>query len=489
MEKKHLALWEKIAYFNLDDPKAANPFSLKLMTEQKWSLPQTQRNIAEYKKFMFLVMAEPNGASPSKMVDEVWHAHITNTKNYEQFCEKTIGKFVHHNPSKGGRAEVSRHADWYKETLTAYIRHFDAPPPPDIWDYPFDFFPEMYLPENSQFWKPDTVGVVTDIIDANWQPNFDKKIALMTGAAWLLLLLYFGNPFLLKGPEFLVFYFVFAAIGLAFNFLEEKNLHEMLLPEREKLMPKNLSPLSMAWFMDGDDRFLQTALMQTIDSKMLTLGQNHTWTHHRLAPISDIGNPLIAVLQCIETKETQETTTITTPLLTDILRPSIALVKRQWERTKKRVFEIKHLYGIWAIVLCFGLVRVIQGLSESQPVLFLVFAIIAVFAIKLLLTTTFKPEIAEFIAESTKHELQNSGKYDGVMGFAYSGQVPQNVGFDSYMLIASLTAMHMTMPRDNKGASSCGGSSCSSDGGGSCSGGGDGGGGDGGGCGGCGGGD
>ena len=74
------------------------------------------------------------------------------------------------------------------------------------------------------------------------------------------------------------------------------------------------------------------------------------------------------------------------------------------------------------------------------------------------------------------------------MRYAHNASAPQNLEFNSYILFASLAAMHMKMPTNNQGASSCGGSSCGSDGGGSC--GSDGGGSScGGGCGGCGGGD
>jgi hypothetical protein len=37
---------------------------------------------------------------PSKIIDEAWHEFILNTKEYQIFCTKAFGKFLHHSPSK-----------------------------------------------------------------------------------------------------------------------------------------------------------------------------------------------------------------------------------------------------------------------------------------------------------------------------------------------------------------------------------------------------
>ena len=33
---------------------------------------------------------------PSIVIDEAWHAFILHTKDYEEFCMNSIGRFVHH---------------------------------------------------------------------------------------------------------------------------------------------------------------------------------------------------------------------------------------------------------------------------------------------------------------------------------------------------------------------------------------------------------
>lgn len=36
---------------------------------------------------------------PSQAADELWHEFILHTRNYEQFCRKAFGRFLHHTPA------------------------------------------------------------------------------------------------------------------------------------------------------------------------------------------------------------------------------------------------------------------------------------------------------------------------------------------------------------------------------------------------------
>lgn len=38
---------------------------------------------------------------PSKVVDDLWHAHIIFTREYAHFCEDAFGEMLHHTPYKG----------------------------------------------------------------------------------------------------------------------------------------------------------------------------------------------------------------------------------------------------------------------------------------------------------------------------------------------------------------------------------------------------
>ncbi|SIN66057.1 hypothetical protein SAMN04488055_0306 [Chitinophaga niabensis] len=123
-------LWQKIDTFSLHDPA----FTQKLAKENNWTPGFTERAISEYKRFIYLCCIMPNGASPPPVVDEVWHLHILYTVNYwEEFCDRTLGRKLHHHPSGGGLGEKERHVNWLEDTIKNYRFIFEEEPPPDIW--------------------------------------------------------------------------------------------------------------------------------------------------------------------------------------------------------------------------------------------------------------------------------------------------------------------------------------------------------------------
>lgn len=46
-------------------------------------------------------------AMPSQVVDVAWHQFILFTKNYEVFCRKGIGRFLHHTPTEAMKSRTS----------------------------------------------------------------------------------------------------------------------------------------------------------------------------------------------------------------------------------------------------------------------------------------------------------------------------------------------------------------------------------------------
>ncbi|MDR6544757.1 hypothetical protein J2810_000797 [Chryseobacterium rhizosphaerae] len=127
-------LWSRIQGFSLDAPDADFPFSKKLAKEENWTVDFARKAIEEYKKFVYLCCILPNGASPSKIVDKVWHMHLIYTQNYwEEFCPDILKRNLHHHPSKGGTKEITKHRDWFSETLKSYKEIFQLDAPSDIW--------------------------------------------------------------------------------------------------------------------------------------------------------------------------------------------------------------------------------------------------------------------------------------------------------------------------------------------------------------------
>lgn len=127
-------LWNRIQSFSLDVPNVDFPFSKKLAKEENWTEDFTKKAIEEYKKFVYLCCILPNGASPSEVVDKVWHMHLIYTQNYwEEFCPNILKQKLHHQPSNGGSNEKVKHQNWFQETLKYYEEIFEEKAPEDIW--------------------------------------------------------------------------------------------------------------------------------------------------------------------------------------------------------------------------------------------------------------------------------------------------------------------------------------------------------------------
>ncbi len=67
--------------------------------------------------------------TPSEEVDQVWHLHLTFSRDYwDVWCSEVLGTKLHHDPTQGGPAEQARYRSQYGATLAAYERHFGLPP-------------------------------------------------------------------------------------------------------------------------------------------------------------------------------------------------------------------------------------------------------------------------------------------------------------------------------------------------------------------------
>jgi hypothetical protein len=134
MNLSELNLWTKINDFQLDVPGDEFTFSDRVARENGWTKDYTKRVILEYKKFIYLCCFTEQGVTPSDPVDQVWHLHLTYTKSYWiNFCQNTLGKQIHHNPTKGGEKEAKKFNNYYEHLKDIYRYHFDNEPPRDIW--------------------------------------------------------------------------------------------------------------------------------------------------------------------------------------------------------------------------------------------------------------------------------------------------------------------------------------------------------------------
>ena len=126
-------LWRRISGHRFDDEDEDLTFSARLARDNAWSIDYALRAIGEYRRFIYLSAVSQTEVTPSDQVDQVWHLHLTNTRDYWETFSRTIGKQVHHNPTSGGDAEQRRYLDNYRSTLSLYRLEFDEIPPGDIW--------------------------------------------------------------------------------------------------------------------------------------------------------------------------------------------------------------------------------------------------------------------------------------------------------------------------------------------------------------------
>jgi hypothetical protein len=123
-----MALYEKM---RADLPHLSNGERLDshLARLSNLSLDQSMVVLDEYIRFLALAATGPDMAVPSPLIDAVWHKHIEDTRAYQDYCAKVIGRFVHHMPNI---AHLGVHLG-YQKTLENYWPAFCQYPDPRIW--------------------------------------------------------------------------------------------------------------------------------------------------------------------------------------------------------------------------------------------------------------------------------------------------------------------------------------------------------------------
>ncbi|WP_237480847.1 TIGR04222 domain-containing membrane protein [Lichenibacterium dinghuense] len=127
------ALWTRIAAHDFEPAGAALTFAGRLARDHGWSLAAARAAIDEYRRFCFLALRAGTEVTPSEEVDEVWHLHLTYSRDYWLvWCRDVLRRDLHHRPTLGGSAEGRRFAEQYAGTLAGYEAWF-GPPPADLW--------------------------------------------------------------------------------------------------------------------------------------------------------------------------------------------------------------------------------------------------------------------------------------------------------------------------------------------------------------------
>ena len=96
------------------------------MTEVEWDKAEL-----EYRRFLHLKQLYPGiSLVPSKQVDQIWHAHILDTKAYREDCQSLFGRFIDHYPYFGiyGKEDYANLVSAFDQTIELYEKHFGLYP-------------------------------------------------------------------------------------------------------------------------------------------------------------------------------------------------------------------------------------------------------------------------------------------------------------------------------------------------------------------------
>lgn len=344
------SLWQQLSDFQLDDsPEAVVQFSDKLIKEQKWAPDFALRAIAEYKKFLYLCLTMPQGASPSAVVDEVWHLHLTYTVSYwQKLCGEVLKKSLHHYPNKGGNSENQRHRDWYAATLIAYVTEFQELPPSDCWPIPNDLELESYLAPTSPFRTP-TLAVT---------PIWEGYRFWPVGAAAIGLVSLF--TFRLSGPAFLLAFMLLMAWAWWGIYHKIRFKKKVIHDATQQLHPYHFAAL----FRDTETAF------RTLVTDFAERGWIRYQEEGKFVCDVEAQHPMMYSLQAQDANGMPaerlraflypfaQTITQKTLSLRSILSQDIAASIFQW----------------WVMML--GIARLIQGIANGKPVIFLLLLMI-----------------------------------------------------------------------------------------------------------------
>ena len=103
-KKVRASLEEVMAYENID-------VVARIARDQGCDIKKAGEIFTDVKRFLFMAAQKASsigGAIPSPIIDEGWHAFVLFTKDYENFCKKFFGTFLHHEPHRANEKKYTR---------------------------------------------------------------------------------------------------------------------------------------------------------------------------------------------------------------------------------------------------------------------------------------------------------------------------------------------------------------------------------------------
>lgn len=137
---KNAELWEKIKVAPLEETSGDGWLLNLLANSRDGSYEFAHRAIIEYKKFLYLVSVYEEKLTPSIIVDQIWHCHLSRGRDYTSFCVKMFDKIISHEKNSDRNKEKT--SAQYDKTIEFYFSEFGQPP--------FHYWPHRFSKRDNQ---------------------------------------------------------------------------------------------------------------------------------------------------------------------------------------------------------------------------------------------------------------------------------------------------------------------------------------------------
>ncbi len=295
-------LWARLSTHAFEHPDDDLDFTRRLAREQDWSLEYARGAIMEYRRFCLLCCVAGEHMTPSQEIDEVWHLHLTFTRDYwERFCPLVLGTPLHHGPTRGGPAEDRRYRAQYARTLAAY-EHWFGPPPLAFWPGTRERFADPARWRRIDLHRHWVLPRPRLPVGRPGRRGLRWGVGLVLGAAVTASAALPLNPLDWNAGPFLSLYLSLAAAALVWSF--GLRVHSFWrLRETGSGQADALDPYQLGFLAGGPTRAVDVGVTQLLSLGLAELQNTDSWWTLRLrltAPAAGLPAPLRALGAAIE---------------------------------------------------------------------------------------------------------------------------------------------------------------------------------------------
>lgn len=369
------ALWARIAAHPFERADHALDFTARLARDRGWDPAFARGAVEEYRRFCFLAAIADTPMTPSEEVDEVWHQHLTYSRDYwEVWCGQVLRAPLHHDPTAGGPAEAARYRSLYAETLARYEAFF-GPPDPRVWpgfrgrfrDRPryrtVDADRVFVLPRPRFLRGGVRAGLVLALLPG---------LALVAEPARAVPL----DPLDWPGPAFLALYLCLAIGGLVLAFA----LCDRLRDAGDGAASDDLDLLEAAWLAGGPGRATATVVAGLIEAGEARLAPRGPFAVDSTITVESGSGPLPDFLAPFRGLAQGA---VSHGALRRAVRAQLAPLRAGLERrglvpdAARRARMLRTVPLVLGPVVLFGIAKALVGAARDRPVGILVLLILA----------------------------------------------------------------------------------------------------------------